>query len=546
MPQRVTSRWYDCSPPMSKKYLKSVNNLLSRRRALQGLSALVGAAALGCSDDAGGEGGSTSTETDGESDDEVGSSETGTGSSETGSTETGSTETGSTETGSTDETDTDETDTEGGDACVDTENLSLAEALVNVEHIIVLCMENRSFDHYFGARQLVEGQTDVDGLTGAETNPDGMGEDVGVFHMLNYEPADPPHQWDEVHGQWNNGALDGFVTEQIAVHGTDIKQEVMGYHTREDLPILYALADSYTLCDAWHSSELGGTWCNRYYLHCATSNGRKSNLPAFPLPTTIQDVCNDGDISNNNYYSDLAWKWGAFPGFGFAGTDSLDEFFENMDNGSLEQVVILDPSFSSNDDHPSHSIVMGQALISTIYEAIAQSDYWEKCLFLITYDEHGGFYDHVVPGTVPDSEGSEFQRQGFRVPTVVIGPHVRSGCVNHTVFDHASFAATVTRKFGLPEMNARAAAVADLASCIDPAKIEQPQPPASLPKLVIDVKKVMAKVGVVSSQEELMVATGNWPITPEFTERERERIFNLLLRGEALGALELRNRNWKG
>jgi phospholipase C len=159
---------------------------------------------------------------------------------------------------------------------------------------------------------------------------------------------------------------------------------------------------------------------------------------------------------------------------------------------------------------------------------------------VITYDEHGGFYDHVPPPTTPDPVGLDFQQQGFRVPTVVIGPHVKKGCVVHTVFDHASFAATVTRRFGLPELNGRTAGVNDLADCIDASKINDPQPPPPLPKIIIDIDEVMAHVGVTTSQEELMRATGNWPITPAFTAAERSRIMRLLERGEKMGVLELR------
>ncbi|WP_157596415.1 alkaline phosphatase family protein [Plesiocystis pacifica] len=530
---------------MSKKHLDSVRRLLSRRRALQGVGAVLGTAVVACADDGAAEGASQGSETD----DEVGESSTDTDDSESG--DTGSTEgTGNEDSSTESDTDTDTSTTEGesdttdtgeGDACVDDTNLSAAEALAEVEHIVVLCMENRSFDHYFGARQLVEGQTDLDGLSGDETNPDGLGNEVGVYHSTNYEPADPPHQWDEVHAQWNGGALDGFVTEQIKIHGEGLKDEVMGYHVREDLPVLWELADHFTLCDQWYCSLLGGTWPNRYYLHCGTSNGRTSNAPALPLPTTIQDVCGDAGISHNNYYGDVAWKWGAFPGFGFGGTDSFDEFFDAIDDGTLEQVVIIDPSFTSNDDHPSHDITLGQALIASVYTALAQSSYWDKCLLIITYDEHGGFYDHVAPPTTPDTEGPDFQQQGFRVPAVVVGPHVRSGCVNHTPFDHASFPATVTRKFGLSEMTERTAGVNDLASCIDPDKLGNPSPPPppSMPRLRVDVEAVMKQVGVTSSQEELMVATGNWPITPEFTARERARVMRWLERARSLGVVEL-------
>ena len=530
---------------MSKKALDSVRNLLSRRRALQGMSAVVGAVAVGCaSDDPGVEGGTGETgSTSGDGDGDPSTSGDGDGDpSTTGDGDGDPTGDGDGDPATGDGDGDPSGDGDGDeplDPCSEDHDLSVAEALAEVEHIIILCMENRSFDHYFGALQLVEDHPDVEGLTGNESNPDGLGNDVFVNELDNYEPADPPHQWDEVHAQWNNGALDGFVTEQIAIHGESIKHEVMGYHNREDLPVLYSLVDEYTLCDHWHCSLLGGTWANRYYLHCATSNGRQSNLPAIPLPTTIQDVLDDAGISNNNYYGDVPWKWGAFPAVGFSGTDSFDEFFDNIDNGTLEEVVIIDPSFTSNDDHPSHNISLGQALINTVYQAIAQSEYWNKCLFIITYDEHGGFYDHVPPPVTPDTEGIEFSQQGFRVPAVVIGPHVRKGCVVHEIFDHASFPATVTRKYGLPEMNERAAGVNDLAICIDPTTLGNPAPPAPMPKVRIDVQEVMKRVGVTTSQEELMEATGNWPITPEFTKAERARIMKLLKIGERLNAVEL-------
>ncbi len=524
---------------MTKKYLDSVRRVLSRRRALQGLGALVGTSIVGCASDP--STGETGTG-------ETGTGETGTGGSEdeigddtTGSTSTtDSTESDTTDT-STDSTDsTDTTDTGDGDACTNESDLTVQQLLANVEHIIVLCMENRSFDHYFGARKLVEGQADVDGLTGDEFNLDQQGNAVPIYHLTNYTPEDPPHSWDEVHAQWNGGANDGFVIEHQAIHGDAIKQEVMGYHVRADIPVLYALADEYALCDRWFCSLLGPTWPNRYYLHCATSDGKINNTPPLFGPKSLQDACDDAGISNMNYYGDVPWKWGAFPLLGFAGTDSFDEFFNRLDSGTLEQVVIIDPGFTSNDDHPDHDIQLGQALIATIYQALAQSQYWENCLLLITYDEHGGFFDHVAPPTTPDAEGPDYQQQGFRVPSLVIGPHVRKGCVVHTVFDHASFAATVCRKFGLAELTERSAGVADLGSCIDPTKIADPQPPAPLPKIVIDVDEVMARVGVTTSQPELFQATGNWPITPEFTARERGRIRRLLERGERLGAITLR------
>ncbi|MCA9635903.1 MAG: alkaline phosphatase family protein, partial [Myxococcales bacterium] len=425
---------------MTRKYLNSIRLMLSRRQAIQGLGALIGGAAVGCGDDSdattndAGTTGATGTSGDasssGDASTSTGGSTSGTGTG-TGDTSTGTStgaETTGTTTGSTGavETTGDTTTTgEPVDECAIESDLTPAELLAKVEHIVVICMENRSFDHYYGSLKLVEGLA-VEGLTGDEVNPDKDNQMVGVYKMDNFEPEDPPHGWDEVHAQWNGGACDGFVLEHEKVWGPGIQQEVMGYHVREQLPVLYALADNYALCDHWFASLLGPTWPNRYYVHCATSKGRKDNTPALPLPKTIQSVLGGAGISNNNYYDGLvAWRWGAFPGIGFSDTDSFDEFFSRIDAGTLEQVIIIDPDFMANDDHPSHNIMLGQAFIATIYEALAQSEYWEKSLLVITYDEHGGFYDHVSPPATEDSEGPEYAQMGFRVPSVVIGPHVR-------------------------------------------------------------------------------------------------------------------------
>ncbi|MCA9707676.1 MAG: alkaline phosphatase family protein, partial [Myxococcales bacterium] len=410
---------------MTRKALDSVRRLLSRRRALQGGSALITTAAIGCGDDGASAADATGSSTTGDDEGESGStSAVADGDSSTGS-GSGADSTGDS-TGST----TDPTDTDEGTSTGEPQDL-----LEQIDHIIVVCMENRSFDHYLGARALVEGIAEVDGLTGTETNLDQNGMPVGVFQMDNFQPEDPPHGWDASHAQWNDGANDGFVTEHFAQVGDAVKHEVMGYHVREHLPIYYALADAYTTCDAWFCGLLGPTWPNRYYLHAASSSGTTSNVPASPGPTSIQALCNDHGISNRNYYDGLAaWRWAAYPISGFAGTASIDQFFDKLANGGLEQVVIIDPDFLSNDDHPSHDIQLGQAFIASIYQALANSRYWERSLLIITYDEHGGFFDHVAPPTTVDDNGPEFTQLGFRVPTLVIGPHVRAGAVDHTVF----------------------------------------------------------------------------------------------------------------
>ena len=528
---------------MSEKSKAIIRSLISRRRTIQGGTALVTAAACG-DDSTAGDGAGTGT----------GSTTTGDGSSSgahddngstSGGADGGSTTTASDSSGDGGSTsggiDSTDGDSDGGSSSTGSGvELTPEELLANVDHIIVLCMENRSFDHYLGSLQL-EGVTDVNGLDGTESNPDQNGVDVGVFEMDNFEPEDPPHSWEAAHAQWNNGANDGFVTEHFAAVGDALKHEVMGYHVRAQLPITYALADAYTVCDAWFGSVLGQTWPNRYYLHAVDGNGSQSNLPTIPGPTTIQSLCNDNGITNNNYYDGLAaWKWGSYPITGFAGTDSLDEFFDKLDTDDLEQVIIIDPDFLSNDDHPDHNIQLGQVLIGTVYQAIANSDYWDRTLLIITYDENGGFFDHVAPPTTVDDNGPEFAQMGFRVPSIVIGPHVRSGAINHTVFEHGSFAATAAVRFGLPPLNDRMAATADVSSCIDPGFIEDPQPPIQVPQLVLRESEIFNGLGDITSQPELFDAVGiKVPLEGDNRLKHRRSVERLLTEAERHGVAKV-------
>jgi phospholipase C len=177
---------------------------------------------------------------------------------------------------------------------------------------------------------------------------------------------------------------------------------------------------------------------------------------------------------------------------------------------------ILDPILTAgptigNDDHPPADVRDGQGFVSTIYDALAASPNWGRTLFVVTYDEHGGFYDHVAPPLTTDAHPG-FEQLGFRVPSFVAGGQVRRGCVNGTVLDHVSVAATVAVRWGLAPLNDRVAATADLSSCIDPELIDNPRPPASLPKIVLPrTPKVYVPGANFGGQLELaaLVAKGN-------------------------------------
>ncbi len=511
---------------------------LTRRRTLQGMGAVLGTATVACGDDAGvagnpGTSGGEETQGSTDSPDTVSSGvdSTGMGGSAEGS--TGSSTDDGTTTG------------EPADECgPDTRGLAPEELLAEIDTVVVIMMENRSTDHYFGSATFREGWT-IDGLTGQETNPRIDGTPVSVFQMANLTPADPPHQWVDCHLQWNMGANDGFVVVHEQVHPGSF-DEVMGYHVRSQIPVSYALADAYTLFDQWFGSTMAGTWPNRFYLHAGTANGQQENFPE-PSITTIWEVLEDAGVSNANYYSDVAWIWGALinPLVGF--TDSIDEFFDAAAAGNLPSYSVLDPNFGllpggagGNDDHPIHDITLGQIFISSVYQALANSKHWDNCLLIITYDEHGGFYDHVSPPTTFDPI-EQFQQLGHRVPSLVVGPHVRRGCINSTVVDHVSILSTITRRFELPELNQRVAQATDLSSAINPDLLDDPQPPIQLPVLSVSVSEVLSKRGTGQDELAQMIASKELPLPADrrHPNASREVALRMLDRASKLGVVKL-------
>jgi phospholipase C len=434
-----------------------------------------------------------------------------------------------------DELDTGDSGTGGDEAhqieCFGGDMLSDEELLAPIENIVVLMMENRSFDHYFGGGLgIEEGRDDVNGLLGGETNPGPNGELVEVFRQFNPFVAPPPHTWDAMHGMWNDGKNDGFCLEHHKVNGeTDPNafKQVMGYQTREDLPIHYALADAYSLCDSYHCSLLGPTWPNRFFMHAASSGGRTGNFPR-PFLTTIWDLMDDADLRAINYFSDIPWAAGAlFKVFGFS---KYSTFLSDALRGRLPPFSIIDPGFFTSSEHPGFggdsehpemgpNLPLGQLFLATTYAALAASPQWKKTLFVITYDENGGFYDHVAPPTVTD-EREEFRRLGFRVPTMLIGPHVRKGCINSTLLEHSSIIATATKKFGLEVVNDRVAQANTFASAINPEYIGNPQAPIQLPEIEIDQALLMDHLlPDPSAAPELWAAADRGEIPPELDHR---------------------------
>ena len=358
--------------------------------------------------------------------------------------------------------------------------------------LVVVCMENRSYDHYLGARSL-QGLPG-DGLTAEMSNPDPLGGDVAAYHETGtYCIPDPPHGWDGSRTCWNDGANDGFVRAYRDRHGDTIAPYVMGHFEREDIPVTWAIADAHASCDRWFSSLLGPTWPNRMYLHSAQSGGLRTNdFPGqggIPWPS-IHHRLTEAGVPWAYYYQDLPFV----PLFIGVEVDTTirrfdHEFFDDAEAGRLPPVTFVEPAFTFNDDHPPHHPIFGQQFLATVYRTLAASPQWNNCMLVVTYDEAGGFFDHVPPPLAVDDRADEgFDQLGFRVPTIVAGPYVKAGHVSSVVRDHTSVLAHLDRVFGLEPLTARSAAAATLDELIDQERLERrdPLPPVELPAIEVD------------------------------------------------------------
>lgn len=362
--------------------------------------------------------------------------------------------------------------------------------------LVVVCMENRSYDHYLGARSLLHGLPG-DGLVEGMFNPGADGEPVAIYREIAPCVPDPPHGWSSSRVQWNGGANDGFMRAYIESQGASVGPHVMGYFTRDELPVTWAIADAHASCDRWFSSVLGPTWPNRMYLHSGQSGGLMSN----DLPTqggidwpSIHHRLSEAGVPWAYYYQDLPFV-PLFKGVELDGTIRrfMSDFFEDAEAGALPPVCFVEPAFSASDDHPPHHPMLGQQFLRAVYAALAASPQWNHCLLVVTYDEAGGFFDHVGPPLVTDDRADQgFDQLGFRVPAIVAGPYVKPGHVSSVVRDHTSVLAHIDRMFGLEPLSARSAAAADLSELIDQDRLaaRDPLPPADLPAVEIDESMV--------------------------------------------------------
>jgi phospholipase C len=372
---------------------------------------------------------------------------------------------------------------------------------IPIDHFILLMMENRSFDHYFGT------MAGVDGFPADASNPDAEGNPVAPFHATEYCIDDVAHSWESVHLEYNDGANDGFV-----IANDPNGARALGYLDETDIPFYRGLYGAFAMSDRHFSSVLSSTWTNRFYYMAGTSFGRthNSSIPDGRLetfgdePYVIQQALEKAGLDWRIYYNDLPWFFGGFSHFAFSRTSKakkIEQFFAALDAGELPPVTWVDPPFFSGieqgDDHPPANPQVGQAFMAQVVEAVMASPLWARTALIITYDEHGGFYDHVPPPEACppddfqaiDADGNPreqgFDRYGIRVPLVVVSPYARRGYVSHRVTDHTSILRLLEARFGLPALSARDANAWPLTDMFDFDAPPNLEPPA-LPEAEID------------------------------------------------------------
>jgi phospholipase C len=349
---------------------------------------------------------------------------------------------------------------------------TLDPAASGIEHIVVVMMENRSFDHFLGWLPGANGAQD----TVTARYPDQQGTLRPNHHLT--EPRgcdhpDPDHSYAGGRFQLNGGAMDNFARGHNDNYG-------IGFYTEADRPFMAALTRHYTTCDAYFCSYLGPTWPNRFFIHA--QNDRMHNGPGTTTMPTVWDQLNlPGGPTGRYYFTDVPFLglWGAKYRRISA---HYDQFQADAAAGRLPNVAYLDPSFigsgagRGNDDHPHAHIGAGDAFLSDVFHTLTAGPGWDRTVLIVTYDEWGGFYDHVVPprvtpGISPGANpaaGSDSDRDvvdgrvllGFRVPCIIASPFSRSidpqrPRIDHRLYDHTSILKLIEWRFGLRPLSQR-------------------------------------------------------------------------------------------
>ena len=381
-----------------------------------------------------------------------------------------------------------------------------------IQHVVHLMLENRSFDHMLGFLYADSGNVSpagaaFEGLTGTESNPDTSGNPVTVYKINPTDPgayfmpgADPGEGYANTNSQlFGSGTApvppvatnQGFVTNFDATIAWDQRagrsvlpgttaSDIMGIFTPQALPVMSGLARGFAVCDHWFSSVPTETFPNRAFACAATSQGHMNDGCA---SYTVQSIF--GLLAAHN----VSWKiYGGnaqpLTRKNFPDTTSapdthfgvFTDFKADAAAGALPAYAFLEPTWSSagNSHHPNYDVALGEQLIHDVYYALRGGPGWPQTLLIISYDEHGGLYDHVPPpaGALPPDNspgefGFDFTRFGVRVPVLLISPLIAPGTVFRVPvgtmpLDHTSVLKTVETRWGLPALTRRDAAAPDV------------------------------------------------------------------------------------
>ena len=390
----------------------------------------------------------------------------------------------------------------------------MANQLNKVEHIVVLMLENRSFDQMLGFLYSADRPPSVeqfDGLKGEESNPDDHGREITVYKIKEGDPhaylmpgADPGEGFQNTSYQLysndtpapgdvptNRGFVLNFksaISSDLAKHYKDtlpgtLATQIMGMYTPEMLPVLSGLARGYAVCDAWFAPVPTMTMPNRAFALAATSQGHlDDHVKIFTCPSIF------GRLSAKKLdWAIYGYNRDPLTRHDFPDTQHADEshfghfrdFQERAAAGKLPPFTFLEPSWDAtgNSQHPNYDVAAGEQLIHDVYYAVRNGKNWASTLLIITYDEHGGNYDHVAPPTdaTPPNDGSvgeqgfDFKRFGVRVPAVLVSPLIKENTVFRAKegnIDHTSILKTISERWGTKTLTERDKAAASLADVL--------------------------------------------------------------------------------
>jgi phospholipase C len=407
-----------------------------------------------------------------------------------------------------------------------------------IQHVFVLMLENRSFDHLLGFSEIsgtdaVSGaMTAVNGLSGTETNTY-KGKVATVAHPADYAMVvDPGHEFTDglcqlsgPDAKYNPGGdyppinNSGFVASYAEVCRKANQQrdvaEILKCYSPDQLPVLNAVAKEFAVCDQWHASMPGPTWPNRMFVHAASSAGLDHSpttaeialweiASGFSFPNgDIFDGISAKGLQRRLYAGDSFPMMAALKGIRLDDIRPYEKFATDLQGPFTYNYVFIEPSYAllndykgSTSEHPLDDVRLGEGLIKGTYEAIRNSPVWKNSILVIIWDEHGGFFDHaippaaVAPGDTTETVGHNkygftFKQYGPRVPAVVISPWIPKNVVDHRLYDHSSIPATLEKLFGIDPLTARDRAANSLLALLslDAAREDTPTglpSPASL------------------------------------------------------------------